>query len=193
MGSHMNRIVGLNDRAEKLMAGEEVLLYTEQVNRIYPDGRKEALPPQEVRGSPTVSVPSGETFDGMFGERFPLHRFTLADGRVFFERLQVDFYSAGLVAFFALQSADDSWVAESLWTKEEIYSSMGWGNEEDWLPTEEVSPGVYVILGPEGKPYDFFAESPLVKTMQRQPRTRSAGSHPINACPRVLPLAGIRA
>jgi len=115
-----DQIVGLNEWSRKFVEGEKVLLFTERITRIYPDGKKEELPPCPVYGSSIKKEESGETYEGMFGEKYPLYKYTFPDGRVYYEKVQRCIWSSGPVFFLALQDEEGNWVPESLWTEEEI-------------------------------------------------------------------------
>lgn len=134
MGIRCTQIIGLNERAEQLIEGEEILLYDLTEKRRYPDGREEALPPRPVFGS-SVSKEVCGVFYGMFEEEYPLHRYTLPSGEIYEERVQAEPWSSGPCIFLALICAGgevwqpqgapaDSWLAQTLWSEAEINSSL---------------------------------------------------------------------
>lgn len=113
--------MGLTEEAQRLVQGEQVLAYTEQVVRVYPDGRTEPAPDRPVYVSTVKQEPSGEMFNGIFadqGEQYPLHKYTLPNGTVYYERVQAEPWHSGPVIFLALQDEEGSWVPESLWPEE---------------------------------------------------------------------------
>lgn len=63
---------------------------------------------------------SGETFDGMFEETYPLHKYTMPDGTVYFEKIQAEPWSSGPVIFLALKNAKGNWIPNSLWDRNSI-------------------------------------------------------------------------
>ena len=64
--------------------------------------------------------PSGRSFYGMFEDEYRLNKYTLRDGRVYYEEVQADPWSSGPVFFLALKDEDGNWVPETLWAQEEI-------------------------------------------------------------------------
>ncbi|MBI5077701.1 hypothetical protein HZB94_04980 [Candidatus Falkowbacteria bacterium] len=115
-----DQFVGLNERAQELIKGEQELAYTEEVVRIYPDGGQERMPDRPVFESTVKKEESGESYTGMFTVEYPLHKYTFPNGQIYYERLQTAPWSSGPVHFLALQNEDGKWVPESLWTDEEI-------------------------------------------------------------------------
>ena len=120
MGIRMDQFMGLNEWARKLVEGEEVFVYTERVTRVYPDGRKEALPDRPVKERSIRKEESGEHYRGMFDNEYPLFKYAFPDGRVLREKVQSSPWSSGPVFFLALQDGEKEWVQQSLWTIEEI-------------------------------------------------------------------------
>lgn len=115
------QLMGLSDRAHQLVEGEQVLAYTEQVMRVYPDGRTEPEPDRPVFVSTVKQEPSGETYSGMLDEEeYRLNKYIFPDGRVYFERVQAEPWSSGPVIFLALQDEEGNWIPESLWPEEAI-------------------------------------------------------------------------
>lgn len=115
-----DQFAGLNGWAREFVRGTSVLVCAEEVTRVYPDGRRETLQPQPVHEASIRTEDSGERYSGMFGDEYPLRKYTLPDGRVYFERLQAAPWSSGPVFFLALQDEKGTWVPESLWPQEEI-------------------------------------------------------------------------
>ncbi len=115
MGIRMDQLMGLLPWAEEFVAGTPVLCYTEEVTRIYPDGRKETCEPRLVHRSLVKEEKSGECFTGMFDQEYSLSKYTFPDGRVYFERVEKEPWSSGPMFFLALQDAKGNWVPESLW------------------------------------------------------------------------------
>lgn len=123
MGIRKTQPMGLSERGRQIVEGKEVLLYRVEGRRIYPDGRVEEFR-EDVRGSDVASEKCG-SYEGMFGEAYPLRRYRLPDGRVFEEAIQEEIWSSGPCIFLALKDADGEWVEESLWTEEEISTVAG--------------------------------------------------------------------
>lgn len=117
MGIRCDQFMGLNEWASDFVKGEPVLVCTEEVTRVYPDGRRETLEPCPVYESSVKMEESGELYYGIFENEHPLHKYTFPDGRVYFERLQAAPWSSGPVHFLALQDENGSWVPESLWAE----------------------------------------------------------------------------
>lgn len=115
MGIRCDQVMGLNEWAQGFVRGEPVLAYTEEVTRVYPDGRRETLEPKPLYQSSAGKEESGESFAGMFGDCYPLHKYTLPFGVVYFEKVQEEVWSAGPVFFLALQDERGEWVPDSLW------------------------------------------------------------------------------
>lgn len=126
MGIRMDQWIGLNERAQKLVKGKQVLAWTEQVTRVYPDGRKETLPDRKVFASTVKCEPSGEEVPYAFGDgaTFKLDKYTLPNGTVYFERMQAEPWSSGPCYFTALQTEDGKCVPESCWTEREIEQNL---------------------------------------------------------------------
>ncbi len=120
MGIRCDQFMGLNEWAQNFVKGEPVLVYTEEVTRVYPDGRRETLEPRPVYESSVKKEQSNEFCSGMFGDEYPLNKYTFPDGRVCFERVQAEPWSSGPVFFLALQDEKGNWVPESLWSEKEI-------------------------------------------------------------------------
>jgi hypothetical protein len=118
MGSRSTQLMGLSEQALTLVAGEEVLLYTEQGQRVYPDGREEKFS-NPVYESDVKKEHYG-WFDGMFGEEYPLYEYQLADGSILREAIQATPWSAGPCIFLGLQDDESKWLSESLWEQAEI-------------------------------------------------------------------------
>lgn len=119
MGIRMDQHMGLNEWAMNFVKGEEVLAYTEQGTRLYPDGREEEFGRRFMKSS-VKSEPSGSTYSGMFEDIYRLSKYTFPDGRVFYDAVQSDEWSSGPCFFLALKDNNGEWVKESLWSDEEI-------------------------------------------------------------------------
>ena len=119
MGIRMDQFMGLNDWACSFVQGEKVFAYTEQVTRVYPDGREERMPDKLVYKSSVHSEPSGH-YTGMFDQEHGLTKYTFPDGKVYQEAVQADPWSSGPVFFLALKDENGNWVPESLWSDEAI-------------------------------------------------------------------------
>jgi hypothetical protein len=120
MGIRCDQLMGLNEWASDFIKGELVLVWVEEVTRVYPDGRREKIEPRPIYQSSIKKEESGEFYLGMFDNTYPLHKYTFPDGRIYFEVLQVERWSSGPVHFLALQDENRNWIPESLWTEEDI-------------------------------------------------------------------------
>jgi len=123
--SRSDQIIGLCERAKKLLEAKEELFYTETITRIYPDGSQETIGPRPVNGSPVKCELSGEKFYGMFDIEYDLHRYILPDGRIYVEFVQEEPWSSGPCFFLALKGPNGETVEESLWREEEIGREIG--------------------------------------------------------------------
>lgn len=124
MGMRCTQHMGLSERALEFLKGEMVLAYTEQVTRVYPDGRTKRQPDREIFVSTVKKEPSGEVYHGMFeGEEYRLYKYTHPDKRVYYERVQAVPWSSGPVIFLALQDEAGNWVPESQWPRKEILAA----------------------------------------------------------------------
>jgi len=115
-----DQIIGLNKWAENFVKGKPVLVYVEETTRVYSDGHEEIIEPEPVFEPSIQKDKSERIFIGMFGDEYPLYKYTFPDGRVFFERVQAETWSSGPVFFLALQDEEGEWVKVSLWPEEEI-------------------------------------------------------------------------
>jgi len=121
MGIRMLQWIGLNDRAQKIIVGESVVLWWDTVSRRFPDGRVVNFPEDAITGSTVKRESSGETYSDPFSdEPNTMSKWTFPDGHVLFEKVQADPWSSGPCVFTALQDEKGEWVKESLWTDEEI-------------------------------------------------------------------------
>jgi len=118
MGMRCTQVIGLSQAAQELVQGEEVVIYVEEGERVYPDGRREAFS-CPVEGSTVRTEETGKCFHGMFGESYPLNRYIFPDGRVLEEAIQAEPWSSGPCIFLALKEQGE-WVKASLWSDEEI-------------------------------------------------------------------------
>ena len=134
MGIRELQWVGLHERVRALVAGEQVLAYTERVVRVYPDGREEPQADRLVMASTVRCDQSGEVYADPFagdldgdeeGSKSGVHlnRYTFPDGRVLVEKVQADPWSSGPVVFTALQDESGKWIPESLWSEQEIQAN----------------------------------------------------------------------
>ncbi len=143
---------GLTQKAQELVAGEQVHWCTEQVVRIFPDGTRE---PQEDRllYKSTVlhqeggyswldpfALPCDEAEQCGADSLVTLSKFTFPLGRVLFEAVQAAPWSSGPCVFTALTEyppdspeaqqyqkgrlpADQFFTPDSLWSQEQIMSA----------------------------------------------------------------------
>jgi len=126
MGIRMDQYIGLNHRAEDLVAGKRILLYTKHETQIYPDGKTEVLDSKDIYGSDIKREESEEFYEGMFGDKYLLNKYTFPDGRVYIEFVQAEPWSSGPMFFLALKDAETGEeIVESLWTEEEIDEELG--------------------------------------------------------------------
>lgn len=114
--------IGLSPDAEAMVAGEQVVLYTEIGVRKYPDGREEPFE-RSVEGSTIETLSTDRYTLGMFDEELPLMDYRLPDGRLLEEHEQASPWSSGPMIFTALK-CDGEWVKESRWSDEEIENSL---------------------------------------------------------------------
>jgi len=113
----MTQVIGLTEEAHALVEGQEVLAYTEEGVKVLPDGSHEPFTRPVYKSD--VSREEYGQFEGMFGEPYPLHRYTLPDGRILEEVIQAAPWSSGPCIFLALQE-NGQWLPETLWSDEEI-------------------------------------------------------------------------
>ena len=117
----MDQHFGLNAWAEDLVKGKTVHVYTERIDRIYPSGAEIEQPDRPIyRSDVTKEVIEGKVYSGMFGDQYPLHRYKLANGKVYFEFVQSDAWSSGPCFFIALMDVEGKQVEASLWADEDI-------------------------------------------------------------------------
>lgn len=133
---------GLKKTAQKMAAGEPVLAYTEDIVRIYPNGRREKAEDRPVFVSTVKRDLSGEKYEDeawLGPNGIPFYKYTMPDGRVLFEREQKEGFMGGggaiMVLLTALQDENGNWLPDSLWTKDEIAKAMC--NEEHGRDLEE--------------------------------------------------------
>jgi hypothetical protein len=111
------KVAGLNVWAATLVA-DFVLAYLETTIRAYPDGREEQDGPLPVFRSHTKKEVYS-SYAGAYGDSVPLHKYTLRDGREYWEVEQKDIpWSSRPIVFLALRGADGVLVPESLWSEE---------------------------------------------------------------------------
>lgn len=119
----INKVVGLNEWARKFVKDEPVLAYMETIVRGYPDGHQEVIGPTPIYQS-TITEEDGTWIVRAEGD-YPLIRYTLPDGRVYYETIQTirpDWI--GSVYFIALNTDTGQPVPESRWTEAEIQSVL---------------------------------------------------------------------
>lgn len=113
--------MGLTYQARKfLQLNVSVQTCVEEVVRVYPDGRREQQSNRPVFEPVTTKEPSGEVYEGMFGDKYPLFKYKLTDGRVYYEYVQADPWFSGPCFFLALKDFKKEIVPQSLWSKEEM-------------------------------------------------------------------------
>lgn len=106
----------LNGWASSFIKGESVLVCTEEVTHIYPNGRRETLESCPVYESSVKKEESGEFYSILENEdKRPLYKYTFSNGRMYFEKPQAAPWLSGWVIFLALQDENGNWVEESLW------------------------------------------------------------------------------
>jgi len=103
MGIRMDQFVGLNPWASALVEGERVFAYTQETTRVYPDGRREVMPPKPIHESSVKKEDSGKIYLGMFQDKYPLSKYTAPDGKVYFGAVQDSSWSSGPMFFLALK------------------------------------------------------------------------------------------
>ena len=122
MGIREDQFPGLNKWAEAFVAGEQKLAYIAKLKKIYPDGREEQAPDQEIYASTIKKEEDGRYYTGMFGTEYALHQYIFPDGKVYKEYVQEEPWSSGPCFFLALKDEEGRSVAESLWTEDEVDS-----------------------------------------------------------------------
>lgn len=116
MSMKMTRIFGLNEWAKNFVKGKQVFVCTENITRVYPDGRQETLKSRSVYELSVRKKESGEFYTGFFdNEDYPLYEYTFLDGSVYREKIQQVICTSLLIVFLALQDEKGNWVLESLW------------------------------------------------------------------------------
>jgi hypothetical protein len=115
----------LNSRGLKIVESTQVLLYTEEIVRVYADGRREPQEPRLVFGSSVQVALSGRCYRGENQEQISLIDYTLPDGTVYSEHVQAAPWALSPVLFLALKDQQGNWVSESLWLPEEISQRVG--------------------------------------------------------------------
>lgn len=117
--------MGLTYQARKfLQLGVSVQTCVEETTRVYPDGHREQQPNRPVFEPVTIKEPSGEVYEGMFGDKYPLFKYKLSDGRVYSEYVQASPWFSGPCFFLALKDSKNEVVSKSLWSKEEMDMSV---------------------------------------------------------------------
>ena len=116
-------IMGLNDWATKLVSQTETV--KEVGSRFWKGGKHEEFE-REVKILLTIQEINGE-FEGMFGEKYPLKKYTLPNGLILQEYVQAGPWSSGPIIFLALKEfspyeGHNKWrvLLKSLWSDEEI-------------------------------------------------------------------------
>lgn len=111
---------GLSKTAQDIVEGNQVLLYTDYITRVYPGGSVKQFF-EDKFGSDTIIGESGEVVLGMFDEEFKLKTYQLADGSLYEEYVQAEPWSSGPCIFLALRNVSDKTIVEaSLWDQKVI-------------------------------------------------------------------------
>ncbi len=118
-------VVRLKPEMQAMVAGEQVLDFTEEVKRTYPDGKVENLPPRPVYTSTVRREEAArEDVDPSYLPGGVLcYRYTLPNGQVLVESVQPgegNYDGTYAVAFLALKDEEGNWVEESIWSPGEI-------------------------------------------------------------------------
>lgn len=121
MGSRSDSFMGLTDKAEEIITDMVMVKVKEEVT--YPDGKTETN--EFERAQSRVKTEEYDEHSGMFGDPYPLHKYTMPDGTMYRDFVQDEPWSSGPVFFYALEKydeKDETWkiVKESLWSDEEI-------------------------------------------------------------------------
>lgn len=116
MGIRETQYFGLSQKAQLMIKGEDVHLYTDFIRRVHADGTEETIT-QEKRGSNVKRVPSGRITYGMFEEEIPLYEYHFPDGRILSEYIQETIWSSGPCIFVALKDENGKWVRSTKWSK----------------------------------------------------------------------------
>lgn len=134
--------LGLNPWAKNLIRGEQVLVCTEEVAHIYPDGRREVQKSKKIFESSVKRKESGDRcprylmFDAQGGDDStePLYIYTLPDGKVYYER----YHKASIPGWefdYLVLANEAGIVEESRWTLDDV--------RKEW-------PGLYKALKTRG-------------------------------------------
>lgn len=137
MGIRETQVMGLHERARELLEQGEVHSHWEDITRTYPDGRVERER-REVRVPAVRTSDSGESFSGMFGERYPLSSHRMPDGTELTEAIQHEAWSSGPMIYLALRRPDGTWEPESLWPEDEMEGTEAF---ERARAAQELAPG----------------------------------------------------
>lgn len=118
VGIREDQNIGLNEWARTLLQG--VVTGVESGTRVYADGRKETFSERTFQEPLVKATPGAQTYQGMFGDEYPLLVYQLPDGRRFEEYVQANPWSSGPMFFLALKDAAGNVVSESLWTDDQV-------------------------------------------------------------------------
>jgi hypothetical protein len=61
---------------------------------------------------------NGNSFPGILGDEYPLHKYTFPDGQVYYEKVEAVLWESGPCFYLALVDEEGNWVPESLWLEE---------------------------------------------------------------------------
>lgn len=127
MGIRKTQVYGLNEAAKALLY-DEGEVWEESGVRHYESGREESFSRQGR--SSRVKVEECGEFLGMFDESYPLHRYTLPDGRIFSEAEYASPWASGPCIFLALvEEGQKEWSPGA----EKAYADYGSGKPRSWV------------------------------------------------------------
>lgn len=113
-----DQFFGLNCRARKFLQLDELVPVCEvRTQRRYPDGSETDSGWIQETGTRTKQ----EKYEVLCGawNQFQLYKYTLPDGKRFFESEQASPWSSGPMIFTALRDEYGEWVKESLWSNDD--------------------------------------------------------------------------
>lgn len=109
---------GLNPWARRFVSTREVV-GTDYVNSVYIGGRRSSKT-SHITEPLVKKEESGEYCVDIFGQYHSLYKYTLPNGKVYYEVVQNTTLLSGPVVFLALQDKHGEIVPESIWSIEEM-------------------------------------------------------------------------
>ena len=131
--SRQDTFVGLSPAALKMVEGCGKLHLTGKVEKV--EMVVGQISNQSCRYTVFEDFPISETCvkveegifkaEGMYGNEYPLSKYTFRDGRSLQEFLQISIWSSGPVMFTCLADFHGNFLVESEWTREEMEAYTG--------------------------------------------------------------------